>query len=139
MRKLTKSEQATADALGEAALFHVTPTFFSRSNPDCNKAMRDLLRRNKVLDYDSLKLGGENKVMISGFYQDGSEVKISCYRTRTRGDKRIWFNGLKAYANAGDIMALVVRRGKLVLQNVTQGAVAIVFVLPALDTISLPL
>ena len=137
MRKLTKSEQATADALGDAALFHVTGTILDKSIQDCNVALRDLLKRKGVLDYDKLNAG--DRVTLEGVYADGTATTISAYRAKTRGDKRIWFNGLKAYANAGDIMALVVRRGKLVLQNVTQGAVAIVFVLPALDTISLPL
>jgi hypothetical protein len=137
MRRLTKTEQATADALGDAALFHVTGTILDKNIQDCNAALRDLLKRKGVIDYDVLSAG--DRVTLEGVYADGSETKISCYRAKTRGDKRIWFNGLKAYANAGDIMALVVRRGKLVLQNVTQGAVAIVFVLPALDTISLPL
>ena len=137
MRKLTKTEQATADALGDAALFHVTATILTKNIQDCNGALRDLLKRKGVVDYE--ELGAGDKVALEGVYADGSGTKISCYRAKTRGDKRIWFNGLKAYANAGDIMALVVRRGKLVLQNVTQGVVAIVFVLPALDTISLPL
>jgi|ETNvirome_6_1000_1030641.scaffolds.fasta_scaffold10209_4 hypothetical protein len=127
MRKLTKVEEANAATLKGAALFHVTPTFFVQSNPDCNAAMRDLLKRSGIIDYGQLEKGGvENKVFINGQYADGTEVKMSCYRTKSRGDKRINFPNLKSYADAGDIMALVVRRGKLVLQNITKGVVVAV-------------
>ena len=134
MRKLSKVEQATADALGDAALFHVTPTFFGKSNPDCNAAMRDLLKKSGIIDYGQLEKGGvENKVFINGQYADGVEVKMSCYRTKSRGDKRINFPNLKSYADAGDIMALVIKNGKLVIQNVTQGVAVAVLFIPALD------
>ncbi len=131
MRKLSRVEQATADALGDAALFHVTGTILSKNIQDCNVALRDLLKREKILDYDDLKAG--DKVTLKGVYSDGTETTISAYRAKTRGDKRIWFNGLKNYADAGDIMALVIKNGKLVLQNVTQGVAVAVLFIPALD------
>jgi len=127
MRKLTKVEQRNADALGDAALFHVTGTILNKNIQDCNVALRDLLKREGVIDYDDLKAG--DKVTFEGFYADGAETKISAYRAKTRGDKRIWFNSLKNYADAGDIMALVIRSGKLVIQNVTKGVAVAVFVL----------
>ena len=131
MRKLSKVEQSNADALGDAALFHVTGTILNKNIQDCNVALRDLLKREKILDYDDLKSG--DKVTLKGVYSDGTETKISAYRAKTRGDKRIWFNGLKNYADAGDIMALVIKNGKLVLQNVTQGVAVAVLFIPALD------
>ena len=126
MRKLTRIEQANADALGEAALFHVTGTILNKNIQDCNAALRDLLKREGVLDYAELNPG--DKVTLEGVYSDGTETTISAYRAKTRGDKRIWFNGLKNYADAGDIMALVIRSGKLVIQNVTKGVAVAVFV-----------
>ena len=131
MRKLSKVEQSNADALGDAALFHVTGTILNKNIQDCNVALRDLLKREKILDYDDLKAG--DKVTLKGVYSDGTETKISAYKAKTRGDKRIWFNGLKNYADAGDIMALVIKNGKLVLQNVTQGVAVAVLFIPALD------
>ena len=131
MRKLSKVEQSNADALGDAALFHVTGTILNKNIQDCNVALRDLLKREKILDYDDLKAG--DKVTLKGVYSDGTETKISAYRAKTRGDKRIWFNGLKNYADAGDIMALVIKNGKLVLQNVTQGVAVAVLFIPSLD------
>ena len=134
MRKLTKIEQANAKALGEAALFHVTGTILNKSIQDCNAAIRDLLKREGVLDYAELEPG--DKVKLEGVYGDGTETTISAYRAKTRGDKRIWFNGLKNHANAGDVMALVIRSGKLVIQNVTKGVAVAVFAIPALDTMA---
>ena len=134
MRKLTKIEQANAEALGEAATFHVTATILNKSIQDCNAAIRDLLKREGVLDYDTLNAG--DKVTLEGVYSDGTETTISAYRAKTRGDKRIWFNSLKNHANAGDVMALVIRGGKLVIQNVTQGVIVAVFAIPALDTVA---
>jgi|TARA_Y100000296_G_C5145832_1_gene243631 hypothetical protein len=126
MRKLTKIEQRNADVLGDVALFHVTGTILNKNIQDCNVALRDLLKREGVIDYDDLKAG--DKVTLEGVYADGAETKISAYRAKTRGDKRIWFNSLKNYADAGDIMALVIRSGKLVIQNVTKGVAVAVFV-----------
>jgi len=131
MRKLSNVEQSNADALGDAALFHVTGTILNKNIQDCNVAIRDLLKREGVLDYAELEPG--DKVTLEGVYSDGTETKISAYRAKTRGDKRIWFNGLKNYADAGDIMALVIRSGKLVIQNVTQGVAIAVLFIPALD------
>jgi hypothetical protein len=132
MRKLTKIEQANANLLGDAALFHVTGTILSKSIQDCNVAIRDLLKREGVLDYGDLSAG--DKVTLEGVYNDGTETTVSAYRAKTRGDKRIWFNGLKNHAEAGDIMALIIRGGKLVIQNVTKGVAVAVFVIPALDS-----
>ena len=134
MRKLTRIEQANADLLGDAALFHVTGTILNKSIQDCNVAIRDLLKREGVLDYAELEPG--DKVTLEGVYNDGTETTVSAYRAKTRGDKRIWFNGLKNHAEAGDIMALIIRGGKLVIQNVTKGVAVAVFVIPALDTVA---
>lgn len=133
MRKLTKLEQSNADALGDAALFHVTGTILNKNIQDCNAALRDLLKRESILDYDRLNAG--DKVTLKGVYSDGTETTISAYRAKTRGDKRIWFNGLKNYADAGDVMALIIRGGKVMIQNVTKGVAVAVFAIPALDTV----
>tara|TARA_R110002167_G_scaffold187188_1_gene388315 strand:- start:28 stop:444 length:417 start_codon:yes stop_codon:yes gene_type:complete len=133
MRKLTKVEQANADSLDGAALFHVTGTILNKSIQDCNASLRDLLKRENVLDYDTLTAG--DKVTLEGVYSDGTETTISAYKAKTRGDKRIWFNGLKNYADAGDVMALVIRGGKLLIQNVTKGIAVAVFFIPAIGEV----
>ena len=107
------------------AQFKVTKTILDKSIQDCNSAMRDLLRESGVVDYDSMTAG--DRVELKGFFSDGTETKISAYRANKRGDKRIWFSGLKNYASAGDVMALIVDNGKLVIKNITRGAVVFVF------------
>ena len=134
MRKLTKIEQANADSLEGAALFHVTRTILDKNIQDCNAALRDMLKREGVINYAELNPG--DKVTLEGVYSDGTETTISAYRAKTRGDKRIWFNSLKNHADAGDIMALVIRSGKLVIQNVTKGVAVAVFAIPVLDTMA---
>ena len=134
MRKLTKIEQANADLLGDAATFHVTATILNKNIQDCNAAIRDLLKREGVLDYAELEPG--DKVHLEGVYSDGTQTTISAYRAKSRGDKRIWFNGLKNHADAGDVMALIIRGGKVMIQNVTKGVAVAVFAIPALDTMA---
>ena len=107
------------------AQFKVTKTILDKSIQDCSSAMRDLLKESGVVDYDSMSAG--DRVELKGFFSDGTETKISAYRANKRGDKRIWFSGLKNYASAGDVMALVVDNGKLVIKNVTKGAVVFIF------------
>ena len=102
-----------------SATFIVTKTILNKSIQDCNAAMRSLLKDAGVVDYDSLAPG--EKVKLKGFFIDGTETNISAYRAKNRGDKRIWFSGLKNYAKPGDVMALAVKNGKLVVKNLTTG------------------
>ena len=102
-----------------SATFIVTKTILNKSIQDCNAAMRSLLKDAGVVDYDSLAPG--EKVKLKGFFIDGTETNISAYRAKNRGDKRIWFSGLKNYAKPGDVMALAVKNGKLVIKNLTTG------------------
>ena len=106
MRKLTKIEEVNKKALGKnSALFHVTKTILNKSIQDCNSDLRTLLKAHNILDYD--ELGEGSKVTLKGKFADGSETNISCYRAKTRGDKRIWFSGIKDHARIDDIMAMI--------------------------------
>ena len=102
-----------------SATFIVTKTILNKSIQDCNSAMRSLLKDAGIVDYDSLAPG--EKVKLKGFFIDGTETNISAYRAKNRGDKRIWFSGLKNFAKPGDVMALAVKNGKLVVKNLTTG------------------
>ena len=102
-----------------SATFVVTKTILNKSIQDCNAAMRSLLKDAGIVDYDSLAPG--EKVKLKGFFIDGTETDISAYRAKNRGDKRIWFSGLKNFAKPGDVMALAVKNGKLVIKNLTTG------------------
>ena len=107
------------------ANFTVTKTILDKSIQDCNAAMRDLLKESGVVDYDSMAAG--DRVELKGFFSDGTKTKISAYRAKKRGDKRIWFSGLKNYASADDVMALVVDNGRLVIKNLTKASVVFIF------------
>lgn len=107
-----------------AATFTVTKTILDKSIQDCNAAMRTLLKGSGIVDYDSLAPG--EKVKLKGFFIDGTETNISAYRAKNRGDKRIWFSGLKNYAKPGDVMALAVKNGKLVIKNLTTGVFVLI-------------
>ena len=110
-----------------SALFHVTKTILNKSIQDCNSDLRTLLKAHNILDYD--ELGEGSKVTLKGKFADGSETHISCYRAKTRGDKRIWFSGIKDHARIDDIMAMIIKGGKIIIKNVTTGAiVAVVFI-----------
>ena len=102
-----------------SATFVVTKTILNKSIQDCNAAMRSLLKDAGVVDYDSLAPG--EKVKLKGFFIDGTETDISAYRANKRGDKRIKFSGMKNFAKPGDVMALVVENGKLIIKNLTTG------------------
>ena len=104
-----------------------------KESKDANASLRDLMKREGILDYDDLKAG--DKVTLKGLYSDGTEATISAYRAKTRGDKRIWFNGLKNHAESGDVMALVIRGGKMVIQNITKGVAMAVFLINPLENI----
>lgn len=121
MRNLTTAEWAFVKKLPEEhALFFVTPTWFTKANPDCNEAMRGLLRESGFVDFDRLGFGEDYRVYVSAVYPDGSPTLLTLYRTRTRGDKRINLPSLKTHCDAGDVMALVVKRGRVCICNVTQ-------------------
>ena len=107
------------------AKFTVTKTILNKSIQDCNSAMRDLLKESGVVDYDAMTAG--DRVELKGFFSDEIETKISAYRANKRGDKRIWFSGLKKYASTGDVMALCVDNGKLVIKNLTKASVVFIF------------
>ena len=102
-----------------SATFIVTKTNLKKSIQDCNAAMRSLLKDAGIVDYDLLAPG--EKVKLKGFFIDGTETDISAYRANKRGDKRIKFSGIKNFAKPGDVMALAVKNGKLVITNLTTG------------------
>ena len=90
------------------------------------------MSRQRLLDRKASSVTPSASVRL---YSDGTEATISAYRAKTRGDKRIWFNGLKNHAESGDVMALVIRGGKMVIQNITKGVAMAVFLINPLENI----
>ena len=124
--KLTRKEQKIVDNIPSCATFRVTKTILTKNIQDCNSSLRQLLKDQEVVDMDELKAG--QGIKVEGTFLDGSETIISIYRSQSRGDKRIWFKGLKEYADANDVMAMFFKDGKIVLQNVTKATMVALFV-----------
>ena len=95
---------------------NVTKTMLEKSICDCNKQTREMLKAAGIVDYDKIEAG--EKITIQASFKNPEtgkkqEVKVSCYRANKRGDKRIWVNGIKSLANAGQVLNFTVRNGKL--------------------------
>ena len=56
-------------------------------------------------DYNEAECGDRQPFKAS--YPDGTPAKVTFYRAKTRGDKRISITKLKKYAKAGDNVTLV--------------------------------
>ena len=128
MRKPTSNEEKVfAKIRGKKAMFHVTKTILEKSIQDANKDIRDLLCETELLDYDLLG-NGEKKILKGRFKgRRESNVTITCYKSKTRGDKRIWFKGIKDIAEPNDMMALGIYSSKdnlfktITIHNLTRG------------------
>ena len=105
---------------------NITATMLNKSICDCNADTRTMLQSAGLVDYDTLNAGDKEIIEASFINPDTGkreQVKVSCYRAGKRGDKRIWINGIRKLAKAGDVMNLKVRNGKLAIT--LQGAVAL--------------
>jgi len=106
------------------AIIIPTETGLSKAIMDATSTVRDFLKRNSIHEYDAQKNGPDNKVKKQGLFKkrDGSttETTVSMYKSNGRGDYRIWFTGLDAFASAKDELALISNDGKLVVLNLHQ-------------------
>ena len=139
MRELTKSERLELEKLSGAGTFQVTQTWLGNACPDATKGIRAVLSEAGLVDYKELGHGTESRVFVPITYDNGDEAEASCYRTKSRGDNRINFKNLKDYAEAGDIMAISLVRGKVVLTNLSRRAagamIAVVFAVGSLPAV----
>ena len=122
MRNPTDREQSVFDSLaGNKAMFHITKTILDKSIQDANAGICVVLCDSGVIDNDNIEAGCKH--ILEGYYGiKGTKFKltISCYRAKGRGDRRIWFKGIKEHAVADDMMALVVtNRGIIRIVNLS--------------------
>ena len=89
------------------AKIKLTKTMLDKSIIDANKSVRDFLMEDFGMDYNDQFFVDRNKFIVTGEYIDGTEAKITFYRTGTRGDKRISIQKLKQYADAGNEVCLI--------------------------------
>ncbi len=128
MRALTKTEEMRLKKLTEnsvsLALIEPTETGLSKSILDATGPVRNYLKENNFHDYESQAQGPENKVIIEGLIYDQFKIvksNVSLYRPITKkGDPRIWFSGLKKFANPNHLVALICYEGKIHAFNITQ-------------------
>jgi len=119
MRKPTNKEENVFKRLrGKKAMFHITNTVLDKAIQDANAGLVETLKQANVLDYDSIQ-AGDKHYLYATLKGIDNPVKISCYRAKTRGDRRIWFKGIKEFAEANDMMALSIHKDKILLTNLT--------------------
>ena len=85
------------------ATINVTDTMLNKSIIDANKSVCELAKEFSF-DYSEHEAGDKNAVSCR--YPDGTVAKVTFYKAKTRGDKRISITKLKHYAQAGDVVTL---------------------------------
>lgn len=108
----------------EVTLIEPTGTGLEKSIMDATGSVRSYLKDKNIHDYKLQKQGQESKIQVNS-YLIGSNALInsvaSLYRPNTKkGDPRIWFKGLDAYANANDILGIISYENDLYVVNVTR-------------------
>jgi len=103
----------------------IIPTYtgLNKGIIDATSSVRKFLMVNGIHNYDKQENGPDHKVKIPGIFvkKDGREeaTEISMYKSNGRGDCRIWFTGLKEFADPQDEIILKVINGRLALENVS--------------------
>ena len=128
MRQLTKIEIERIKFLTEKSveitLIEPTRTGLDKSIMDATGSVRTYLKNNNIHDYEFQKQGQESKIQVNSYLvsPDGLiKSASSLYRPNTKkGDPRIWFKGLGAYAKANDILAILTLGNELYVLNVTR-------------------
>jgi hypothetical protein len=86
------------------ATINVTDTMLNKSIIDANKSVCELA---KTLSFDYNDCASRSSHAFKATFPDGTEGKVTFYRAKTRGDKRISITMLKHHAQAGDVVTLV--------------------------------
>lgn len=128
MRQLTKLEIGRLKLLTEKSvevtLVEPTSTGLEKSILDATGSVRVYLKSKGIHDYEIQNRGQESKIQVNS-YLVGAERLInsvaSLYRPNTKkGDPRIWFKGLGAYAKANDILAIFAYDNDLYVVNISR-------------------
>jgi hypothetical protein len=86
------------------ALINLTDTMLKKSIIDANKSVCEFAKRFSF-NYNEAECGERKPLKAS--YPDGTQAKVTFYRAKTRGDKRISITKLKKFAKAGDNVTLI--------------------------------
>lgn len=105
----------------DVSLLVPTETGHVKSIMDATAQVREFLAARQFHHYGSQPQGPAHKVIKKAFFVTESsliETQVSLYRPLTKtGDPRIWFAGLKRYANPHNLLALLVYEGGLYVVN----------------------
>lgn len=105
------------------ALFTSTKTGLDKSILDATQPVRTLFEISSFHDYSTQEQGVNTKVTKKAFFltpEETVETTVSLYRPNTKkGDPRMWFSKLAAFAQPDDKVAVIVYKGCLYLINLT--------------------
>ncbi|MDQ7016167.1 MAG: MvaI/BcnI family restriction endonuclease [Gammaproteobacteria bacterium] len=96
-----------------------TQTGLDKSILDAHQFLRSFFKRTGLHDYNQQNQGNKKCVEAKFLYKHESfSVKASLYRPNTKkGDPRIWIYGLKRFAKARNLLALIVLEQQLYIFN----------------------
>jgi len=125
---LSASDTSISEALSvfaesglEVCLLVPTATGMEKSIMDATEAARSYLASRDTHNYSTQNQGSENKVHRSAYYvfpNHLQKTQASFYRPNTKnGDPRIWFYGLKRYADPYNLLAILVHENSLYIIN----------------------
>jgi len=117
-------ERLTAAGI-DAALIQPTSNGLNKSILDATIPVRHFLREKGLHDYALQGQGApKHGEKLDAFLIEADRStasRTSLYRPRTkRGDPRIWFSGLPAFAEPDDILAIMAHDGGLAVINLTR-------------------
>lgn len=102
------------------ASFPITTTGLEKSTIDAVDALRHALSASGLHDYETQATGPKGKRRIEAVLctESGSlDTVATLYRSRTRGDRRLWIPGLQNLVRPGDVVLLVPTATKLFVFN----------------------
>ncbi len=128
MRQLNSNEidriKVLTENSVELTLIEPTQTGLEKSIMDATGPVRTYLKEKSIHDYSLQKQGPENKILVEAYIiteNKITEATASLYRPKTKkGDPRIWFRKLNAYASANDILGIICHDNKLYVFNITK-------------------
>lgn len=100
-----------------------TPVGLRKSIFDATAPIRQLLKDEKIHDYEEQAQGPENKILKETFLVGNTikKTKTSLYRPVTKhGDPRFWVYSLGDFCEPGDQLALAVREGLIYVFNLSK-------------------
>ena len=85
------------------AKIKLTETMLNKSIIDANKTVCEFAEQ---FDFKYIEADAGDRFELVGKYKDNTKCKVSFYKSKGRGDKRISITGLKKIAKAGDTIIL---------------------------------